>query len=200
MASASNRVSPQGQPVDGAGRLSPAEFRALFESFTASAFRLETLPEYRVEGETDEYALYLQGKPLSPDGNEAWCRIVSSAARAGKRMSRVHVVPHRLTPYLRYEIEWGYLYNAEAGEDILLLVHDQPAEVSGTWPLDDFWLFDDGTATCACVRMRYDEVGHFLFGELITDPSEVDACRRVRDAALAHAVTLQQYLAELRNA
>src|SRR5262245_24626207 len=79
MASAANRVSPPGQPADGAGRLSPAEFRALFESFTASAFRLETLPEYRVEGEADEFALYLQGEPLPPDGNEAWCR----GARAG---------------------------------------------------------------------------------------------------------------------
>jgi hypothetical protein len=48
--------------------------------------------------------------------------------------------------------------------------------------------------------MHYDEVGHFLSGELITDPGEVEAYRRVRDAALAHAVPLQQYLAELRNA
>jgi hypothetical protein len=199
MASTADRVTPLVQPADSAGRLSPSEFQGLFETFTASAFRLETLPEYQIERSAPRVELFLKGKPLPPDPNRAWCQLVASAVGAGKRMSRVHVVPRRLTPYLRYEIEWGYLYSAEAGEDILLLVHDQPGEVFGTWPIDDFWLFDDGTDRCTCVRMRYDVAGHFLFGELITDPNDVAGRRRVRDVALAQGTPLQRYLAEVRN-
>jgi hypothetical protein len=204
MATTRDLVRPLVQPEDPTGRLSPAEFGALFESFTASAFRLETLAEYRVESDAGRLDLFLKGKPLpppldasSPQGE--WRQLVAGAVRRGERMYRVHVIPHRLTPYLRYEIEWGYLYNAEAGEEIMLLLHDQPVQLFGTWPIDDFWLFDDGTATCACVRMHYDAVGRFLFGQLITDPSELDACRRARDVALGHATPLQQYLAEVRN-
>jgi hypothetical protein len=201
MASPVHPVMPLAPPAASAEALSPAEFGALFESFQASAFRLETLTEYRVESEAAQLELFLQGKPLPPESSAQaeWRRLVSSAVRGGRPMRRVHVVPRRLTPYLRYEIEWGYLYNAEAGEQIMLLVHDRPGQLFGTWPIDDFWLFDDGTTTCACVRMRYDAAGHFLFGQRVTDPAELDACRRARDAAVAHAVPLQQYLAEVRN-
>jgi hypothetical protein len=199
MASTNDLDEPLVQPVDPTGRLSPAEFGGLFQSFTASAFRLETLSEYRVEESAQKVELFLKGTPLPPDGNDAWCQLVSAARTAGKRMSRVHVIPRRLTPYLRYEIEWGYVYSAEAGEEILLLPHDQPGELFATWPLPDFWLFDDGTNRRSCVRMHYDATGRFLFGQLVTDPSEIDTYRRARDVAIAHAVTLQQYLAEQRN-
>jgi hypothetical protein len=176
-------------------RLSREEFSGLFTSFATSAFRLETLPEYRVAGEAAEFELYLQGKPLPPDGNEAWCRVVAAAGRAGKRMQRIHVVPSRLTPYLRFEIDWGYLYSAEAGEEIGLLVHDQPSQLFGEWPVHDFWVFDDRT----CVRMRYDDDGRFLFGELVNDHAAVEAYRRAQAVALDHAISLQRYLAEVRS-
>jgi hypothetical protein len=110
-------------------------------------------------------------------------------------MQRVHVVPRRLTPYLRFEIEWGYLYSAEAGEEILLLPHDSPDQVFGTWPPHDFWVFDDRIH----VRMHYDEAGGFLFASLVDAPEEVEAYRRAQAAALAHSIHLQRYLAEVRS-
>jgi len=183
------RHAPSGQ------RLSRAGFSGLFSSFGASAFRLETLPAYRVESEADELALFLQGKPLPPDGNEAWAQIVTKAVAAGKRMQRVHVVPRRLTPYLRFEIEWGYLYSAEAGEEILLLTHDTPGDLFGTWPLHDFWVFDDHVF----VRMHYAEDGRFLYAATVEDGGEVEAYRRAQAIAVAHAVPLQRYLAEVRG-
>ena len=188
-------LTPMAAAELSARRLSREEFGGLFTSFGASAFRLETLPEYRVESEAAEFDLFLQGKPLPPDSNEAWCRVVSAAAQAGKRMQRVHAIPRRLTPYLRFEIEWGYLYSAEAGEEILLLVHDQPGQLFGIWPIHDFWVFDDRTY----VRMHYDESGRFLFGERIDDPAAVDAYRRIQAVALNHAISLQRYLAEARS-
>ncbi|MGH2370891.1 MAG: DUF6879 family protein, partial [Chloroflexota bacterium] len=65
----------------------------------------------------------------------------------------------------------------------------------GTWPVHDFWLFDEAIG----VRMRYDESGRFLFAERLTDPAEVAAYRRARDVAMAHAIPLVRYLAEARN-
>jgi hypothetical protein len=201
MAGTVHPVTPPAPPAASAEALSPAEFGALFESFRAGAFRLETLPEYRVESEAAQLELFLQGKPLPPESSvqAEWRRLVSSSARDGRPVRRVHVIPRRLTPYLRFEIEWGYLYNAEAGEQIMLLVHDHPGQLFGTWPINDFWLFDDGAATCACVRMHYDPEGRFLFGQRVTDPADLAACRRARDIAMAHAVPLQRYLAEVRN-
>jgi hypothetical protein len=188
-------VTSEGAQDTQSGRLSRAEFSGLFSSFGASAFRLETLPAYRVDSEADELALFLQGKPLPPDGNEAWAQIVTKAVAAGKRMQRVHVVPRRLTPYLRFEIEWGYLYSAEAGEEILLLTHDTPGDLFGTWPLHDFWVFDDRVY----VRMRYAEDGRFLYAARVEDRGEVEAYRRAQAVAVAHAVPLQRYLAEVRG-
>jgi hypothetical protein len=176
-------------------RLAPAEFGSLFASFTVSAFRLETLPEYRVEDEAAKLDLFLSGAPRPPDGNEEWCALVADAVASGKRMARVHVVPRRLTPYLRFEIEWGYLYSAAAGEEILRLQEDSPAGFFGALPVHDFWLFDDRV----CVRMHYDPAGRFLFGELIDDPAALDAYRQTRDLAMAGAVPLRRFLAEERN-
>lgn len=120
---------------------------------------------------------------------EEWHAIIRGAVAAGKEMSRVHVVPHVLTSYVGYELEWGYLYNAEAGERIMLLRHDAPAAFRPGWTAHDFWLFDSSVA----VRMHYDANGTYLHPELITDNYEVQQYCRVRGEAIARAVTLQAY-------
>jgi hypothetical protein len=177
-------------------RFSGEEFSELFQSFRTSAFRLECLSEYRTPNDVANMDAYLEGKPLPLHSFDAWCDLVRDAVSAGKEMSRVHVIPSRLTPYLRYEIEWGYAYAAEAGERILLLQHDVPAQVLGTWPVSDFWLFDDAIA----VRMQYAEDGRFEWAERIMDGDMIDEYRRIRDTATAEAVPLQTYLARVRAA
>src|ERR1043166_1443630 len=98
-----------------------------FQEFDLEAFRLELLPKYDVPELRDRVALYLSGQPLPPESKTQWMDYVSKTVQAGKRIRRVHVVPARLTPYLRYEIEWGYLYTASAGEEIFLLSHEDLA-------------------------------------------------------------------------
>ncbi|HEX2186236.1 MAG TPA: hypothetical protein VHN78_12100, partial [Chloroflexota bacterium] len=46
-----------------------------------------------------ELELFLQGKPLPSDHNEAWCRLIAAAVDAGKSISRMHVIPHRLSTW-----------------------------------------------------------------------------------------------------
>jgi hypothetical protein len=86
-------------------------------------------------------------------------------------------------PYLRYESEWGYVMNAEAGEDIRILdLSERPLPP----PLDgidhDFWLIDGATA----VRMTYDDAGRFVRAETAA-PGELPLYLAARDAAMATA-------------
>jgi hypothetical protein len=59
----------------------------------------------------------------------------------------------------------------------------------------DFYLLDDERV----VVMAYDEVGHWLGGDVKTAPDEVAHYRSLRDLALGAAVPLADYLAALRR-
>ena len=49
-----------------------SDFAHLFTHFERSAFRLETLPEYRVAGEWDEFARFLAGASRPAGLNAEW--------------------------------------------------------------------------------------------------------------------------------
>jgi hypothetical protein len=172
------------------------EFGKLFTSFQSSAFRLEAREIYTVDEEAETLELFLSGQPLRPDPDRAWTQVVASAIAAGKTMARVHLVTGPLTPYLRYEFEWGYPYNSHAGEQIYILEHPAPSELFGNLPRDDFWLFDDNVV----VVVNYDDEGRFLGADKVTDPDNLERYRATRDVALREAVSFSEYLARQRNA
>lgn len=170
--------------------LTPEAFGALFERFTRTAFRLETLQRYDVADEQDEFEAFLQGaEPAerSPD-TSPWLRRIRDTTAAGKRWQRVHLVDHPLSDYLRYEIA-GYRDNAAAGEEIFLADRSSHPDLAR---LDrDFWLLDDVLA----VVMHYDSAGRFLRSETSRSPDVLTRCQAWRDLALRHAVPLDEYLA-----
>src|SRR4051794_34587810 len=96
--------------------ISKAKFGHQFESFKRSAFRLESLDHYSVPEEAVDYHRFLRGEELPTSTEDEWAQFVKKSVAQGKFIQRVHVVPAQLTPYLRYEIEWGYLYSSVAGE------------------------------------------------------------------------------------
>lgn len=170
--------------------LAAADFRKLFESFRAGAFRLEVLAHYSIPGEAEAIRLFLDGKPKPAQEDGPWQELIRQHRRAGRLMQRVHVIRGELTDYLRWEIGWGYPYNAAAGEDIRILhvgADDLP-ELGG----EDFWLFDDERV----VLMRYGPEGDLIERVPSLDPKVLDACRRKRDAALSLAVPLSAYTVE----
>lgn len=59
----------------------------------------------------------------------------------------------------------------------------------------DFYLLDDETV----VLMAYDDVGHWLGGEVISNPADVLRYRRLRDLATEHSQPLIEYLAAFRR-
>jgi len=175
--------------------LAPAEFGAMFESFKSSAFRLETLDQYKVPEEAAEFQRFLDGEPLSQNQNRDWCDFVSEAIKNGKRMTRVRIIPVPLTSYLRFEFEWGYAYSAAAGEQILVLERTA-ADGLGISDVRDFWLFDDETI----VRMLYGDDGRFNGGARENDAATKARLINLRDTLLREAVPFREYLKRVRSA
>ncbi len=170
-------------------RASP-EYQALFDGFEHTAFRLEVLACYRDDAEAEALRAFLAGeRPTVYPGKERWTARVRGAVAAGKIMQRVHVVTEPLTDYLRFEIGWSYLLNADAGEDIRIL--PVPA---GQWPTslptEDYWLFDSRTL----VGMRYDQDGTMTGAELDDEPAAVMRASTGRNAAMRAATPLRDYL------
>ena len=169
-----------------------------FDEWNHSSFRLEALDQYSVEFEREEFEAFLRGDPLPPPNPpefDAWLEQLRRERAEGRLRSRVHAIAGPLTPYLHYEIDWAYKGNAAAGEDIRI-VHAPSWETSpfGTQP-PDFYLLDDERV----ILLAYDESGHWLGGEIITDPAELPRYRRLRDLALSTSRPLAEYLAAMRR-
>lgn len=170
------------------------DFAKAFDEFGKYAFRLEALPEYRTEAELPLVRAYLSGDPLPPeDLHKDWLAQVRAKRDAGAHFERVRVLTEPLTPYLRYEIEWGYLLLASAGDEVSLIAPDRAASLE--LPGFDFWLFDDELG----VHMLYGPNGEYE-GVRRVDPKELDHCIRARTELLDAAEPLRDYLRRLRNA
>ncbi len=143
--------------------LNEDELGAWFEQHLhRSAFRLELLPAYAVDSDGEDYRRWLAGEaePTWSRKNE-WLDVLREDAAAGRSNSRVKVMSPRPTDYERYAADWGYRYNAAAGEDIGILdlaTTHLPDALAG---LRDFWLVDGEHV----MVMHYDEHGRFDGGE-----------------------------------
>jgi hypothetical protein len=169
------------------------EFAHLFDSFEMSAFRLESLDLYAVSGEDADYARFLAGEELPMPTENRWAQLIKKSVSEGKIMQRIHVVSVPLTPYVKYEICWGYVYSSVAGEQICIMDRaDVSPEISR---MTDFWLFDRKTL----VIMRYDAGGHFLHAEREDSSETIAAYGRVTTSLLSAATPLKQFLARIRS-
>jgi hypothetical protein len=94
-----------------------------------------------------------------------------------------------LSGYLRYELEWGYAPNSEAGQDIRVLDLAERARPEALAEIDhDFWLIDGETVA----RMIYDAGGRFVAAEILP-PAQLPRYLAARDAALAAAEPFRSY-------
>lgn len=156
--------------------------------FTSVLFRLETLDLYDVPSNGGEYERYVAGevKP-NPERSKPWMEHIRGEVARGAHTYRVHVVRSPLNDYLRFECEWGYVYNARAGEHIRILdlaEQPRPAELLD----EDFWLIEDREV----LRMHYDSEGRYVGAEIA--PEEVlPRYLAAKDAAWSGAVDFSDY-------
>ena len=110
--------------------MSPSAFDDRFtELFERCAFRLELLDRYDSPGTQDRLARFLAGEPDDPAIRAGWDALLADLRRAGKSISRVHVVSEPLTDYLRFELAF-YAGSVAAGEDVRILPRARTADMS----------------------------------------------------------------------
>ena len=171
------------------------EFDRIFDTFTSTAFHLETHHSYAVE-EEDELLLraFREGLPRPERSvrTSPWLRRMAVTTAAGKRWSRAHVVEHPLSEYLRAQLV-AYVESQTVGEEIRLAdrgVHPELAELG-----PDSWLFDHGTAGAFGVLLHFDTNGRLLGIENVNSPAGVRELERQRQVAWDRSVSLAEYLA-----
>ncbi|GAA0332174.1 DUF6879 family protein [Streptomyces blastmyceticus] len=162
---------------------------AKFRNFTKEAWRLETLPQYIVPQEAEEYSRFLSGQPVAPEEDDEWADLIKTHRETGGTIGRVHIVTRPLSDYIRFEFAQYYAPQSDVGEDIRILdVTDRPNPLEG---VQDFWMFDRSTV----VLMNYEPDGKQIDRELFDgDPASFVEYQRI---ALAEAVPFSEYVKQL---
>lgn len=173
--------------MTGSRVITPDEFGQVIHDFDHTAFRLELQDSYLEAEEAGIFAAFLRGEPEPPTTVpelREWYRRVADHVRQGKRIERVRVHQDPPTDYQRFE-RWMDTWNREAGETMRYLTRPRAYEV-GLLPAagnTDWWLLD----SCRLVAMRFDDGGHRIRNELITDPEVVIKACKWRDLAVHHS-------------
>lgn len=167
--------------------MTPSRFDSEFaELFQRRAFRLELLDSYDSPGTQERVRRFLAGEQDDPAIRAGWDALLRELRRAGRTVSRVHVVSEPLTDYLRFELAF-YAGSVAAGEDVRILPRARTAAM--TLPAFDFWLFDSASAAI----MLYDSAGAWQAVELVSDRQLVSQCCQWRDATMRAAIPLTDY-------
>lgn len=131
--------------------------RDLFLTFEKYAFRLETLPTYTVESESEDFKYYCATGKIRNNTNNEWINFVQNVVLSGRKVKRLRLVSDELTQYEQFEMQ-AYTKSIHAGEDVRVARRSDFMEL----PVD-FWLFDDRYV----YKMNYDLDGTYLGRELI---------------------------------
>ncbi len=171
--------------------LTEAEFLETVHACEHTAFRLELQDAYAEPNEDALFAAFLDGDPPPPTTEpqlREWYERVAEHARQGKRFERVRVQQDPPTNYQRLE-RWLDRWNIQAGE-IMRYMTVQRAHEIGLLPAagdTDWWLLDSSQL----ILMRFDDAGHRIENDLITDPEAVLQACKWRDLAVHHSVRAQ---------
>lgn len=174
--------------------MTPAEFDQLFDVFEVSAFHLETHQAYAVSEEDERFHAFREGLPRPERSvrTSPWLQRIAVTTVAGKQWSRVHIIEHPLSEYLRYELI-GYVESQAVGETIRLADRGLHPELVDLGP--DFWLFDHNTPRAFGVLLHFDDSGGLLGAESVTATAEVAKLERQAAVAMRRSISLADYLA-----
>ncbi|MFE3883666.1 DUF6879 family protein [Streptomyces lydicus] len=162
------------------------EWAARFESFRREAWRLETLPEYRVSQEAEEIRAFLAGERIDPHAySNEYTDNLKRLRREGKSKGRVHIVTRPLSDYLRFEFMY-YEPHVWAGEEIRIM--DVTGRPNPFKEVQDFWMFDRSEV----VLMHYEADGTQISREVFE--GDVTPYLEYQRIALAESVPFEEYV------
>lgn len=166
--------------------LDGAEWSRRFVEIEQEAWRLETLPQYLVPQEAEEFAAFREGRPLPPYTASPYTERVSRQRAEGKYHGRVHIVTQPLSDYLRFEFTRYYAVHVRAGDDIRILdVTNRPNPLAG---IQDFWMFD----RTEVVLMNYEDDGRQINREVLD--GDVAPFIEHQRIAVAESVPFEEYV------
>ncbi|PKV86278.1 hypothetical protein BX283_3841 [Streptomyces sp. TLI_146] len=166
------------------------EFGQLFSTFEHSAWRLETRGGYASDREEDTYREFVETGTVQWDPEDAWCVNMRRQTSAGKRVGRVRIVDDPPTTGQLYLLD-NARRNAATGEDMRNLWRADAERLHlGN---EDFWIFDSRLVAL----LHFDDADTLLDVELITEPAEVVRYSTLRDAAIHHAVSFEEFAAQV---
>lgn len=172
----------------------------LFDSFTQTAFRYESLPAYDVGGEeADRLRAWRLAEPRPERSvrTSAWLARIASTTVAGKSWTRVSVLDDPLTDYQRFSL-LAYVESQAAGDQMLVIQRrDVPPRARD---LPDFWLFDHDTPAAQGALMSYTANGSFTGIELVSDDARVNRLTAARAELIERARPLNVFLATRNRA
>ncbi|MCK5040104.1 MAG: hypothetical protein KAR87_03995 [Candidatus Aenigmarchaeota archaeon] len=170
----------------------------LLESFNKEYFRLELLECYRVEEEWDSFQKFLKGETILENKNiKRYFERVHRYSKEGKKTIRLHVVPTKLSDYLKFEITIGYIPLAKAGELVYLMSEKNYNEIVNQIEFKpiDYWLFDDKYI----IEMLYDSEGRFLEEREVLDINKINSYVELKQKLLEKAISLDVWLRDNPN-
>ncbi|MFC1437791.1 DUF6879 family protein [Streptacidiphilus sp. N1-10] len=163
------------------------EWKAKFRDYKREAWRLETLPQYLVPQEADEFSHFKAGGIFPDSQEDEWTNRVRQHKAAGRTTGRVHIITRPLSDYLRFEFTRYYRHSVRAGEDIRILdVTDRPNPLEGA---QDFWLFDRKSV----VLMNYEPDGKQINRTLFE--GEIGPFLEAQQIAIAESVPFLEFVA-----
>ncbi|WP_433859969.1 DUF6879 family protein [Streptomyces kronopolitis] len=163
------------------------EFGRLFTAFKHTAWRLETRRRYASDEDTETYAQFTRGEPVTWDGVDAeWCTKRREQSALGKRFEGVRIIDTPPTTGQLYLID-NAKRNSAVGEDIRNLSRADAEQLQ--LPEEDFWIFDSRFVAL----LNFDHADNLIDVELITEPVAVNRYAQVRDAAWHYATPYQQF-------
>ncbi|MEW5352479.1 MULTISPECIES: DUF6879 family protein [unclassified Streptomyces] len=173
------------------------EFGSLFGKFEHTAWRLETRRRYASDETNDRWRQFVETGEVGDDWADAsnvsqFRDTIRAQTAQGKRVERVRIVDNPPTLGQRYLLN-SAKGNIGFGEDIRNMWRADADRLK--LPAEDFWLFDSRLIAL----LQFDDDDQLTHVDLITEPAEVVRCAMIRDAAWHHAVTRDQFMAEMRG-
>ncbi|MFE7134455.1 DUF6879 family protein [Streptomyces sp. NPDC057638] len=157
-----------------------------FAGITHEAWRLETLPQYLVPQEAEDFSAFRAGRSLTPYTASAYTERVTRQRTEGKHNGRVHIVTQPLSDYLRFEFSRYYGVHAQAGDNIRILdVTNRSNPLEG---VQDFWMFDQSEV----VLMNYEADGTQINREVFA--GDVSPFIEYQRIAIKASVPFQEYV------
>lgn len=125
----------------------------------SDVLRVQTRDQYSVASDEEDFRRYVEGQPFQvSEARRAWADKLRADRAEGRLRRNVHVVTEPLTLYLRYQLDWGYRFNADAGMDIRIAATSDTPATAHLRHVGDFTVVEHKEV----VRNRYNDSGEFL--------------------------------------